>query len=88
MDCKLEQEIERKDALELYLESIVDKRLFEEDREELIEKINLRDGYGRQQKSIKVLAPYVNNTFGLTLESKRVKVKGKLVTVWIITKID
>ena len=70
--------------LEEYLESIIDKRLYKEQQEELINRINLRDGYGRQQKSIKVLAPYVNNTFGLTLESKKVKVKGKLVTVWIV----
>ena len=52
MDCKLEQEIERKDALELYLDSIVDKRLHKEEQLELIEKINLKDGRGRQQKSI------------------------------------
>ena len=72
--------------LEEYLESLIGKRLYKEDKEELIKKVDLRDSRGRQQKSIKVLAPYINNTFGLTLESKRVKVKGKLVTVWIVSK--
>ena len=70
--------------LEEYLESLIGKRLYKEDKEELIEKIDLRDNRGRQQRSIKVLSPYVNNTFGLTLESKKVRVKDKKVTVWII----
>ena len=81
VDTKLEGEYKVKSELELYLDSIVDKRLHKEEQLELIEKINLRAD-GKQQKSVSILNAYLIENFNKQLISKRVKEQGKLVTVW------
>lgn len=89
MDCKLEQERERKDALELYLESIVDKLLDKEKQLELIEKIDLKDRYGRQQKSVSTLNAYLQEIYNMQLISKTklkmVDGKRKRLTYWEVS---
>ena len=79
-------EIILKSELELYLESIVDKRLFEEDRKELIEKLNIRRD-GKQMKSVGVLDSVLKEEYNMQVISKRVKIKNKLVTVWEVSYV-
>ena len=79
-DCKMNK-------LELYLNSIVDKRLYKEDQQELINMINVKVN-GKQQKSYAKLnqglqmleLPYI-------IISKRVKENNILKTVWIVNKL-
>ena len=91
---KKEKELQKKEEelkklqkikeLKEYLETLVGKKLYKEDREELIEKLNLRDNYNRLQKKISTLNDYLSDNYNMMLISKRVKEKGKLVTVWIL----
>jgi hypothetical protein len=41
-----------------YLDSIIGTRLYKEEQAELIKKVNLRDGRGRQQKDVEQLNIY------------------------------
>ncbi|OSA95758.1 UNVERIFIED_ORG: DNA helicase [Clostridium botulinum] len=73
--------------LELYLESIIDKRLYKEEQKELINKINVRvDGkiqksYSKLNQGLQMLElPYI-------IISKRIKENNKLRTIWIINKL-
>ena len=75
-----------KEELELYLNSIVDKRLYKEEQLELIEKINLRVN-GKQQKSVSKLNSYLIENFNKQLISKRVKEQGKRIRVWILSDV-
>lgn len=73
--------------LELYLESVIDKRLHKEDQEELIKQINvkvngkLQKSYGKLNQGLQMLElPYI-------IISKRVKENNKLNTIWIVNKL-
>lgn len=70
-----------------YLKNLVGKKLYKEDREELIEKLNLRDGRNRLQKKVSTLNGYLLDNYNMMLISKKVKEKGKLVTVWLLNNI-
>ena len=76
-----------KTSIELYLDGLVGKRLYKEDRKELIEKLNLRDGRNRLQKKIYTLNGYLLDNYNMILISKQVKEKGKLVTIWLLNNI-
>ena len=91
MKRKKEKEIELKEKeqkLKEYLETIIDKRLHKEDREELINMIDLRDSRNRVQKSISAINSYLIENCNYTINSKKVKEQGKLVTIWLVSKID
>jgi len=80
---------EKIESLENYLEKIVGSRLFKEEQKELIDRIDLRDSRRRQQKSISQFNVYFEtNKMGFNITSKRVRVDGKLKTVWIVGKIS
>src|SRR5690606_6317598 len=53
---------ERKMKLEEYLDSLIGKKLFKEEQNELIEQIDLRDGKGRKLKSITLLNEYLKES--------------------------
>lgn len=58
--------------LEEYLDSIVGKKLFKDDKNKLINIINLRDSRNRQQKSISLLNEYFEaNNLPYIIHSKR-----------------
>lgn len=80
------EEKEQMDELEIYLLSIVGKRLHKEEQKELIEKLDLRIN-GRILKSVSSLNSALIEKFNMSLNSKRVKEKGKLETIWILSEI-
>lgn len=94
MKRQLEKEHKRKiyeeTILKPYLESIVDKGLGKEEKEELIEKIDYKVD-GHQKRSYSQLNSYLN-TLGYSVISKRKKVKinGKWEQVrqWIVSNKD
>lgn len=75
------------DEIKKYLDTIIDIRLFKEQQEELISVINLRDNRNRQQKSVGSLNSYLQDNYQMQLISKKVKVKGKKVTVWEVSNM-
>lgn len=58
---------EEKDMLYSYLTSLIDKRLYKNEKTELIETLSLRDSNRNLQKSIKVLDSYLQENYNLTL---------------------
>lgn len=75
-------------SLEDVFEREIGRRLYKEDRKELIEFIGLKDARGRLQKSIGQLNEYLKtNKLPYIIISKRVKENNKLNTVWIIEKL-
>jgi hypothetical protein len=71
--------------LEDYLNNIVEKKLFKDDKKELIDKINLRDSRNRQQKSISLLNKYLEtNKFPYIILPK----KSNSKRYWKVEKID
>ena len=73
--------------LNKYLNKLVGKKLFKEDREELINKLNIKDNRGRLQKKVTTLRGYLLDNFNMDLISKKVKIDGKITTVWIINNM-
>ena len=61
---------EMKDEFQLYLEEIEGEKLFKEEQEKLINKINLTDKRGRLQTSIKSINTYLQENYKYTLISK------------------
>ena len=89
MKRKKEKELElqkKEKELKEYLQTLVGKRLYKEDKEELIEKLDLRDNRNRLQKKISTLNRYLLDNYNMMLISKRVKEQGKHVTVWLLNK--
>ena len=89
MKRKKEKEIElqkKQKELKEYLETLVGKRLYKEDREELIEKVDLRDSRNRLPKSISAINSYLIENYNYNVISKRVKIDGKQLRVWIVSK--
>ena len=87
IDLEELEEMQLKDKLAMYLDSILDQRLDKEKQLELIDRINVRvDGkqqtsYGKLNIGLQMLElPYI-------IISKRVKENGKLNTVWIVNKL-
>lgn len=88
-DDIFEMEVENKVLnTEEMLESLVDKRLYKGERDELAEFIGLKDARGRLQKSIGQLNEYLKaNKINYMIISKRVKENNKLNIVWIVEKL-
>ncbi|MFQ8920954.1 MAG: DEAD/DEAH box helicase family protein [Clostridium paraputrificum] len=59
------KEYEKKSELELYLRGIIDKYLYKEEKEELINKIGLKDSRGRLQKGLSTISEYLQDNFKL-----------------------
>lgn len=77
----------RLDKLEVYLKNLVGKMLTKEDQKDLVEIVGLKDSRNRLQKSISVLNPYLEENFGYKIKNKRVRIRGKQVTVWILIDV-
>ena len=87
---KKEKEIElqkKEKELKEYLEKLIGKRLYKEDREELIKKVDLRDNKRRLQKSISIINSYLIENYNYSVSNKRNRIDGKQITVWIVSKI-
>lgn len=83
-------EIEREreqETLEKYIKSLIGIPLLREQREELIERISLKDSRGRIQRTLGALNGYLINNFNLTIQIKSIKVDGKRKTSWILVSI-
>jgi uncharacterized membrane protein len=77
--------------LDMYLKKLVGHKLFKEDQQELINKINLRDARNRQQKSIQVLNAYLlENNLRFQIINKQERIKGENFNkrYWIISQIN
>ena len=58
-----------------------------EEQKELINRIDLRDSSRHLQKSISVINSYLIENYNYSVSNKRIRIEGKQVTVWIISKI-
>lgn len=72
------------DEIEEYIKSLIDKPLGKQQREELIQMINLRDARGRQQKTLKTINAYLQENYNMYMESKVIRFDGNRVRVWIL----
>lgn len=84
--CIIEEE-KSLNYLERYLNSIVGKRLYKKEQEELINMLNLKDSRGRLQRKVTTLSGYMIDNFNMILISKRVKEDNKLKTIWFVNNI-
>ena len=82
------EEEQKQDELEEYLEGLIGKRLHKDEQKELIKKIDLRDRFNRVQKSISILNQYLIENYSYSISSKRIKIEGKKVTVWLVSNIE
>ena len=93
---KKEKELQKKEEelkklqkikeLKEYLETLVGKKLYKEDREELAEKLNIRRN-GKLLKSVSVLNGYLMDNYNMILISKQIREQGKKVTIWLLNNI-
>lgn len=84
-----QQEQQQQDILEVWINEHMEQRLFKDDREQLIELIGLRDRRNnRLQKSISILSEYLKEHYNVKLESKRVTVNKKKLTIWEISNME
>jgi superfamily II DNA or RNA helicase len=88
VDSKMSHELSKEEILIKYIDSIVGIRLFEPERKELIEYINLRDGRNRLQKTPKLFNAYFEaNKYPFMIISKQVRIENKKISVWIVEKL-
>lgn len=73
--------------LELYLNKILNKKLYKDDRQRLIDKINLRDDRGRQKKSISSMSKHLEENYKIKINSERCTKNGQKNTVWELEKL-
>lgn len=78
------QEKQTNDEIEEYIKSLIDKPLGKQQREELIQMINLRDARGRQQKTLKTINAYLQENYNMYMESKVIRFDGNIIRVWIL----
>lgn len=72
------------DEIEEYIKSLIDKPLGKQQREKLIQMINLRDARGRQQKTLKTINAYLQENYNMYMESKVIRAEGNRARVWIL----
>ena len=78
---------EMKDEFQLYLEEIEGTKLFKEEQEKLINKINLTDKRGRLQTSIKSVNTYLQENYKYSVISvKESKGENRGKRYWSIVK--
>lgn len=75
------------DELEQYLNSILNKPLDKTQQQELILKLNIRDNRNRVLKSVGVIKEYLKDSYNMTIETDRARVKGKQITLWKLIKL-
>ena len=76
------------DIIEIYLQNNVDKKLSKDEQKSFVDVCDIRDRFNRQQTSIGQIRQYLEVNYFYTVQSKRFKEKGKLVTYWIIRKME
>jgi len=86
---RLIEENWREKDMEKYLDSIVSKRLLNDEKKELIDKIGLKDARGRIQKSITLINAYLEeNKLLYIILSKTTKDKNrKSIRFWEVNKL-
>ena len=82
------EEQKKQDELEEYLETLVGKTLIKDEQKELINMIDLRDGRNRVQKSINIINSYLIENYNYSVSSKRIRIDGKQLRTWVVSKID
>ena len=80
------EEEQHKDEIKEYLNSVVNQPLDKSAREELISLINLTDNRGRKQKTLKTISSYLEGTYSMTIESKRLRINETRAIYWIVKK--
>lgn len=70
--------------IESYVKHMINKPLYDIEKENFIEKINLRDSRNRLQKSYSKINEYLENNYNLHIEKSRPRINGKQVRVWTI----
>ncbi|KQB76813.1 hypothetical protein AK964_21065 [Clostridium butyricum] len=84
-DLETLEEYQMKDEFQLYLDDLVGKKLFKEEQEELIHKINLIDKRGRLQVSKKILSAYLQENYNITITSdKETSKENRNKRYWIL----
>lgn len=78
-------EMQLKDEIALYLNSIKGVKLFKEQQRELVNKINLRDGRNRRQSSIGQLNAYLIKNYDMTLVKDNKNPNRR--TTWILVDV-
>ena len=82
---KIQRKQYEEEVLKPYLKSIIGKKLYKEDRIILINKIDLKDSLGRQQKSIGCLNSYLIENFNTQIISKRIRIDNDRKTFWVLS---
>ena len=77
-----------KDAIEIWITEHMEQYLSNEQKQELISLCDLKDKYGRQQKSIGILSNYLKDNYRFTITNKQHRVDKKRVKQWVISPYD
>ena len=77
-----------KDAIEIWITEHMEQYLSNEQKQELISLCDLKDKYGRQQKSIGILSNYLKDNYRFTITNKQHRVDKKRVKQWVISPCD
>lgn len=85
----MNNEYDKLKELELYLNSLIGKRLYKNEQKQLIEHFNLKDSRGRLLKSISSLNSYLENEVELPFKilAKRIKENNKLINIWLVDNL-
>lgn len=81
------EKMNKQDEVVIYLESILERRLYKEHQKELINKINLIVDGRKYQAFSKLNLALEMLELNYQIISKRVKENGKLRTIWLVNKI-
>lgn len=77
-----------RDAIEIWVERHKGQYLSEDEKQELISLCDLKDKYGRRQKSIGIIAHYLNDNYEYTVINKQHRIDGKRIKEWVVTHIQ
>lgn len=81
------KQVEELNNLDSYINSIIGKPLLKDQREELFQKISLKDSRGRLQKTLGTINGYLINNFNVNIQTKTINVEGKRKTAWILSDL-
>ncbi|MBO1686126.1 DEAD/DEAH box helicase family protein [Clostridium butyricum] len=82
------EKMNRKNTLIMYIEGILDRRLYREQQKELINNINLTVRSKKYQALSKLNLAFEILGLNYQIQSKRIRESGSLKTVWIVNKIE
>lgn len=77
-----------KDAIEIWITEHIKQYLSKDQQQELIELCDLKDKYGRQQKSIGILSNYLKDNYKHVIINKQHRVDKKRVKNWVISSCE